>query len=50
MPPTMKRRDFLSTLAKSFAGMTEAARQRLIAKVADLADGKVEYFKRPVTA
>lgn len=36
-------------LAKTFSGMTEAGRQRLIAKVADFADGKVEYFKRPVT-
>jgi hypothetical protein len=46
----MKRRDFISELAKSFAGMTEAVRQRLIAKVTDLADGKAEYFKRPGTA
>jgi aryl-alcohol dehydrogenase-like predicted oxidoreductase len=36
-------------LAKAFTGMTAADRQRLIAKVADLADGKVEYFKRPVS-
>lgn len=37
-------------LAKSFTGMTAVERTRLITKVADLADGKVEYFKRPVTA
>lgn len=37
-------------LAKTFTGMTAADRQRLVAKVADLADGKIEYFKRPVTA
>jgi 3,4-dihydroxy-2-butanone 4-phosphate synthase len=37
-------------LAKAFTGMTAADRARVIAKVADLADGKVEYFKRPVTA
>jgi hypothetical protein len=35
-------------LARAFTGMSEATRQQLIAKVADLADGKVEYFKRPV--
>lgn len=37
-------------LAKSFSTLDATARERLIAKVADLADGKVEYFKRPVTA
>ncbi len=37
-------------LAKSFSALDEATRARLIARVADLADGKVEYFKRPVTA
>lgn len=37
-------------LAKAFSTLDEPARERLIAKVADLADGKVEYFKRPVTA
>jgi aryl-alcohol dehydrogenase-like predicted oxidoreductase len=36
-------------LAKAFTGMTAAERTRVIAKVADLADGKIEYFKRPVT-
>jgi aryl-alcohol dehydrogenase-like predicted oxidoreductase len=35
-------------VAKAFTGMTAADRERVIAKVADLADGKVEYFKRPV--
>ena len=37
-------------LARTFPGMTAAARERLIAKVADLADGKIEYFKRPLPA
>ena len=37
-------------LAKSFSALDGAAREHLIAKVADLADGKVEYFKRPVPA
>jgi aryl-alcohol dehydrogenase-like predicted oxidoreductase len=37
-------------LAKSFAALPPAAREALITKVADLADGKVEYFKRPVPA
>ena len=37
-------------LAKTFDGMSEDDRSALIAKVADLADGKVEYFKRPIDA
>lgn len=37
-------------LAKAFTGMTAEDRARVIAKVADLADGKIEYFKRPVSA
>jgi len=32
-------------LARSFAGMTEAERQALIAKVADLAGKRIEYYK-----
>ncbi len=35
-------------LAKSFSEMGEEKRNELIDKVADLADGKVEYFKNPV--
>ncbi|MEX0325858.1 MAG: aldo/keto reductase [Puniceicoccaceae bacterium] len=35
-------------LARAYSGMTEEERMELIAKVADLADGKVEYYKRPV--
>lgn len=37
-------------LAKSFTTLSAADRGRLVAKVADLADGKIEYFKRPVKA
>ncbi len=37
-------------LAKSFTKLTAGDRTRLVAKVADLADGKIEYFKRPVKA
>jgi aryl-alcohol dehydrogenase-like predicted oxidoreductase len=33
------------TLARSFTGMTEADRQTLIAKVADLAGKRIEYYK-----
>jgi uncharacterized protein len=36
--------------ARSFTAIDEAARLRLIEKVADRADGKVEYFKRPIPA
>jgi len=35
-------------MAKSFTEISEADRNALIEKVADLADGKVEYFKNPV--
>lgn len=35
-------------LARSFSEMGEEKRNELIDKVADLADGKVEYFKNPV--
>jgi len=35
-------------MAKSFTEMSEENRNELIDKVADLADGKVEYFKNPV--
>ncbi len=35
-------------LAKSFVSLSETQRNDLIAQVADLADGKVEYFKRPM--
>ena len=37
-------------LAKTYDGMSEDDRSALIAKVADLADGRVEYFKRPIDA
>jgi predicted aldo/keto reductase-like oxidoreductase len=37
-------------MAKTFTGMSEEDRMELVAKVADLADGKVEYYKRPVEA
>lgn len=36
-------------LAKTFSGMSADDRKALVARVADLADGKVEYYKRPVT-
>ena len=36
--------------AKAFTGLDETARLDLVARVADLADGKVEYYKRPVQA
>ena len=36
-------------LAKSFIAMSEDQRNRLIENVADLADGKVEYYKRPIS-
>jgi aryl-alcohol dehydrogenase-like predicted oxidoreductase len=36
--------------AQSFTALDEAARRRLIERAADRADGKVEYFKRPVPA
>lgn len=36
-------------LAKNFIEMPDETRNKLIEKVADLADGKVEYFKRPLT-
>lgn len=35
-------------MAKTFVEMPEERRRELVARVADLADGKVEYFKRPV--
>ncbi len=35
-------------LAKTFTGMSEEKRNELIEKVADLADGKVEYFKKGI--
>ena len=35
-------------IAKSFTEMSEEKRNELIDKVADLADGKVEYYKNPV--
>lgn len=34
--------------ARAYSGMNEAERMELVARVADLADGKVEYYKRPV--
>ena len=38
-------------LARSFQGMSEQQRKDLVSRVADLAaDGKAEYYKRPVTA
>lgn len=37
-------------LAKSFEGMSHDQRQALVARMADLADGKVEYYKRPLGA
>lgn len=36
-------------LAHSFSKMSQEKRQTLVEKVADLADGKVEYYKRPIT-
>jgi hypothetical protein len=36
--------------ARSFTALDDAARQRLIEMAADRADGKVEYFKRPIPA
>jgi hypothetical protein len=37
-------------LAKTFAGMSEEQRMDLVARVADLAaEGKTEYYKRPIT-
>ncbi len=37
-------------LAKTFSGMSEEERMHLIDRVADLAEKKVEYFKRPIDA
>ena len=37
-------------MAKSFSGMSAEQRSELVGRVADLADGKVEYFKRPIEA
>jgi uncharacterized protein len=37
-------------LARSFSGISAEDRLELVNRVADLADGKVEYYKRPVTA
>lgn len=37
-------------LAKTFTGMSEEQRLDLVSRVADLADGKVEYFKRAIEA
>lgn len=37
-------------LAKTFTGMSEEQRLDLVARVEDLADKKVEYFKRPIEA
>ncbi len=36
-------------LAKNFTEMSEEKRNELIDKVADLADGKVEDFKKPMS-
>jgi uncharacterized protein len=36
------------TMAKAFVGMPEDERERLVARVADLAGGSIEYYKRPV--
>lgn len=36
-------------LARSFTGMDSRQRARLIERAADLADGRVEYYKRPVS-
>lgn len=35
-------------MAKTFTGMSQADRIELVSRVSDLADGKVEYYKRPV--
>ena len=35
-------------LARAYAGMSADQRMELVGRVADLADGKVEYYKRPV--
>lgn len=37
-------------LARSFSGMSETQRKELVARVADLADGSVEYYKKPVVS
>jgi aryl-alcohol dehydrogenase-like predicted oxidoreductase len=37
-------------MAKTFVGMPEADRLELVRRLADLADGKVEYYKRPIEA
>jgi aryl-alcohol dehydrogenase-like predicted oxidoreductase len=37
-------------MAKTFTSMSEEDRMELVNRVADLADGKVEYYKRPVKA
>lgn len=37
-------------LAKTFAGMAEEQRSELVARAQDLADGQVEYYKRPVSS
>lgn len=37
-------------LAKTFKPMSGADRKQLVAKVSEFADGKMEYFKRPVKA
>jgi aryl-alcohol dehydrogenase-like predicted oxidoreductase len=34
-------------LARTFSGMSEEQRLQLVARAQDLADGKVEYYKRP---
>ncbi|NDV62862.1 aldo/keto reductase [Puniceicoccales bacterium CK1056] len=35
-------------MAKTFTGMTAEERLELVNRVADLADGKIEYYKRPL--
>ena len=37
-------------MAKTYTGMNEEQQKELVSRVADLADGKVEYFKRAVEA
>ena len=35
-------------MAKSFTGMSEERRMELVSRVAELSDGKAEYYKRPI--
>ncbi len=37
-------------LAKTFSGISAEQRAELVTRLADLADGQVEYFKRPIDA